>query len=48
MKSKFEKTGKNLALLVNAFTEKGSMSIKDIQSVISCNRQSAYNYLKLL
>ena len=48
MKSKFEKTGKNLALLVNAFMEKGSMSINDIQSAISCNRQSAYNYLKLL
>ena len=48
MKSKFEKTGKNLALLVNTFSEKGSISIKDIQSAISCNRQSAYNYLKLL
>lgn len=48
MKSKFEKTGKNLALLVNAFMEKGTMSISDIQSAISCNRQSAYNYLKLL
>lgn len=48
MKSKFEKTDKNLALLVNAFMEKGTMSISDIQSAISCNRQSAYNYLKLL
>lgn len=42
------KTDKSLHILHTALKERGKMSISDMQSLLGCNRQSAYNYIKRL
>jgi len=42
------KRNEKLILLHSAFKERGNLCINDVMSILSCNRQSAYNYLTSL
>lgn len=46
--SRQTKTEKCLLTLLNALKQREKLSITDIQSVLNCNRQSAYNYINRL
>lgn len=48
MRSHNTKIDNNLKKLYNAFLENDKLSISDICTLLSCNRQSAYNYIKRL
>lgn len=48
MKSKQTKTHIKQQLLLESLSQHDSLSIKQIMELLSCNRQSAYNYIKKL
>ena len=46
--SKQTKTQKNQIQLLEAFQKKQTLSIREIETLLNCNRQSVYNYIKRL